>query len=131
MTTCIDCGSIKIEANQRCASCNRAERKRIQNEAKDPKKRTPIKKVSAKRKEQNAVYSEACRTWLIGKRCACCGDLATEVHHKGGRTNELLLEKKYWLPVCSGCHRLITEDSAWAIQQGYSLIRSVTEMKTI
>lgn len=108
--------------NGLCASCNKYLRRK-----KPPVlKRTAIKKVSSKRKEQNSVYSDARQTWLINKRCACCGDIATEIHHKKGRTNELLLEKKYWLPVCSGCHRLITEDSAWAIKEGYSLARNST-----
>lgn len=96
-----------------------------------PLKRTPVKKVSDKRKEQNTLYSQARATWIIGKRCACCGDPATEVHHKAGRTNDLLLEKKYWLPVCNGCHRLITEDSAWAVKEGYSLPRNTKPQETI
>lgn len=89
-----------------------------------PLKRTKIANVSDKRKEQNTAYSVARLTWIIGKKCACCGDTASEVHHMKGRENDLLMEKKYWLPTCSGCHRLITDDSAWAIAHGYSLRRS-------
>lgn len=112
-----------------CASCGHAARKALRESlkpsaSKKPLKRVPLKKVSDKRKEQNTAYSVARLTWIIGKKCACCGDTASEVHHMKGRENDLLMEKKYWLPTCSGCHRLITDDSAWAIAHGYSLRRS-------
>lgn len=107
-----------------CASCNAALRKATREFSKPVKDRKSVKKFSPKRKEQTTAYAQAVKIWIVGKRCACCGDPATECHHKKGRTNDLLMEKKYWLPVCSGCHRLITEDSAWALKNGYSLLRS-------
>jgi len=90
-----------------------------------PLKRTAIAKQSPKRQEQNLEYSGERNAWIEGKLCVCCGEPATEVHHAAGRTNDLLLEKKYWKPVCRPCHVLITEDSAWAIQNGWSLPRTV------
>lgn len=90
-----------------------------------PLKRTSIKKVSDKRKDQNSEYSRIAYGYLKDNpKCACCGDPSEEVHHKKGRTNDLLLECRYWLPVCRPCHTLITEDSAWAIREGYSLPRN-------
>lgn len=93
------------------------------------KKAVPLNKVSDKRKEQNALYLKMLAKWLPGKRCEVCRDNgikrdAQQCHHKKGRENDLLLEQKYWLPVCSECHRFITDNSAWAIQEGYSLPRN-------
>lgn len=107
-----------------CATCNARARK-LSREMKKPLKQSrTIDKASPKRKENLTLYAQQARQWIAGKRCACCGDPATDVHHKKGRTNDLLLEKKYWLPVCRPCHNLITEDSAWAIAEGYSISRT-------
>ena len=97
---------------------------KAEKKALKPLKRVPLKKVSPKREEQNLEYAAARNAWIEGKKCACCGDPATECHHKLGRTNELLLEKKYWLPVCRPCHVLITTDTEYAIKNGYSLSRN-------
>lgn len=113
-----------------CSSCGFAQRKK-QRDASAPVKqvkqlkRTKPKRVSDKRKDQNKVYGGMRLEFLIlNPLCVCCGNLATEIHHAAGRSNDLLLEKKYWKPICSGCHRLVTEDSAWAIREGYSISRT-------
>lgn len=107
-----------------CASHNHEQRKAAKELSRPAKERKQVKKVSEKRKGENSIYFQQVRTWLIGKRCVCCGDPATQCHHAAGRTNDLLLEKKYWKPVCAPCHRLITEDSAWAIANNYSISRN-------
>ena len=122
-----------------CASHAKVERDK-ETEASKPKKEYKglqrgglVKKVSEKRKEQNDVYSIMREKFLNSKkRCECCGEAVEnrdptkflEVHHMKGRTNELLLDRQYWLAVCSPCHRHITDDSAWAIKEGYSLPRN-------
>jgi hypothetical protein len=54
----------------------------------------------------------------------CVRNDATDIHHMKGRENDLLLDINYWLPVCRSCHRKITDDSAWAIRNGYSYKRN-------
>lgn len=105
------------------------ERKRAQRLAGMKEKRTPIKNVSDKRSDQMALYLMLKNKWIQGKLCVCCGDPATECHHAAGRENHLLLTKKWWKPVCRPCHQLITEDSAWAISQGYSIRRNSNSRK--
>ena len=56
--------------------------------------------------------------------CAVGRDHARgEVHHMAGRVGDLLLNDELWLPVCRQHHREITENPAWALEQGYSLPR--------
>lgn len=119
-----ECESYCEGSTDYCSTHN-FERRKAQRPIKDDRK-AKIKKFSEKRIGQLTIYSKQVRTWLIGKRCICCGDPATECHHAAGRENDLLLTKKWWKPVCRPCHILITEDSAWAIREGYSISRTKT-----
>lgn len=121
-----DCERVREGNTPYCSTCNYEQRRSDRQMSKPVKERKAVKKFTPKRKEQTTLYAQTVKTWIIGKRCSCCGDPATQCHHMKGRTNELLMEKKYWLPVCHGCHRLITEDSAWAIKEGYSISRTAT-----
>jgi hypothetical protein len=38
----------------------------------------------------------------------------------------LLLDVRYWIPVCEKAHTEITDNSDWAIEQGYSFKRTET-----
>jgi hypothetical protein len=49
-----------------------------------------------------------------------CTKKATEVHHMAGRTNKMLCDVQYFLPICRSCHRKVTDDSAGAIENGFS-----------
>lgn len=93
-----------------------------------PLRRMPVQKLSEKRVEQNIEYYPLRDKFLQDNPvCQCCGESKSEdVHHRKGRTNELLCEVRYFLAVCRTCHNLITEDSAWAIHEGYSLPRNQT-----
>jgi hypothetical protein len=115
--SCFICSRVRPETLQ--------DRKSQRNASKPVKQKAAIKKVSEKRKVQNDAYSKARLTWIVGKRCQCCGDPATVIHHRAGRSNEMLLEKKYWLAVCSPCHDEIHANPVWAASQGYMLKRSV------
>lgn len=126
-----DCERVKSSLGKYCATHDHMLRKEAREASKPvrvpkPLKRVPVKKVSEKRQVENYAYTIARNAWIEGKRCACCGDPATEVHHQKGRENDLLLEKKYWLPVCHGCHVEITENPEWAKENGYILPRSTT-----
>lgn len=137
MNTCTSCGSIKIEANGLCASCNHANRKAEREASKPvkqpvPLKRSPVKKVSDKRKEQNERYNKRVKVWLVGKMCAVYPHLkATQCHHRYGRQNELLEDESYWLPVSDEGHRFIHDNPEWSREQGHMLLRSVTDKPTI
>lgn len=95
-------------------------------------KRTPLSRVSPKRAEANLEYSGLRNEYLAAHPiCECCGESpSTEIHHKRGRENERLTEAQYFLAVCRTCHRLITEDSEWAIREGYSLPRNQKEVNS-
>jgi len=77
---------------------------------------------------QNAQYSDKIKRFKAeNKFCKAklpnCQKIAVDVHHMAGRANDLLLEEKYWLPVCRNCHDWITENSAEAIDLGLSISR--------
>jgi len=109
----------------------KAERKASQPE----KKRKAIKPFSAKRKDENAIYSQRRMIFLEGKECAVNeGFEATEVHHKKGRQGyadqwakdrgiTLLLDERFWLPVSASGHRYIELHPAEAKEKGWSLSR--------
>ncbi len=83
-----------------------------------------MRKISVKRQKQQQEYSKLRVEYLEGKVCEVCYNIAaTEVHHKMGRSGELLNEVKYWLPICRKCHEKVTIDSKWAIENGYSIKR--------
>lgn len=123
----------------KCYTCEQIARDKERKKNRPQKERSYLqrgsapKKISEKRKEQNDEYSVMRREFLADKtHCECCGEPVGQrdpeefltVHHKKGRTNDLLLEHQYWLAVCIPCHNHITEDSAWAIKEGYSLPRN-------
>lgn len=136
-----------------CASCSHAMRKAERQQIKDNNKRiqqikkaketkkqfNPISKVSGKMAKLLSQYNKRRPEWIRGKFCEirekCSGLPAVECHHKMGkagyadeyaRMNDipLLLDERYWLPACSDCHRLITDDSGLALEKGYSLPRN-------
>ena len=49
----------------------------------------------------------------------CKGDIATEIHHKRGRVGSLLADPQHFLAVCEPCHRIIEDNPAWAIENGF------------
>ena len=84
----------------------------------------PISKTGDKLKEDLKIYHKAARIFLMqNPKCAICGQPATTVHHKAGRVGELLLDRSKWLQLCMEDHVKVTEDSAWAIENGYSVSR--------
>lgn len=124
MTSCIECGNPKVEAFGRCASCNYNQRKLARTKLKEVK---PIKKVSQKRNIQNQQYLRLRKDYLEAVQyCEVpeCHKKSTEIHHMAGRENEKLLDTNYFLAVCHDHHHKITVDSKWAIENGYSILRT-------
>lgn len=114
------CGKRTEGTTGLCASHNRSIRKIIT---------TPIKKVGDKLKKDLDAYAEAKRVYLQkNPRCAVYpSQRATEVHHMAGRTGKMLMNQKYWMPVCRTAHVKITNDSKWARDNGYTLTRTTKE----
>ena len=71
-------------------------------------------KIRAKFLEENP-YCQA--EWM------CCGLLATEIHHKKGKINDLLTDVRYFLAVCRICHQHIELHPKEAKELGFSLSR--------
>lgn len=118
----------------------RAKRARIKansivNPPKKRRGRGMIPMMSKARKAMLAIYFQLRKPWLAlpeNQVCACREELGCckagtrlEVHHMKGRIGKLLIDTRWWLPVCRTAHRKITDDSAWAIEQGYSVKRNV------
>ena len=74
-----------------------------------PLKRSPLKKISDKRKKQQAVYSVLRKQFLKDNpKCAVFPHLeATQVHHKNHREGERLNDTRYWLAVSDEGHKYI------------------------
>ncbi len=100
-------------------------------------KKTQLRRTAMKRKprKENAEYLREAREWIGSMCCTVCLDdpekivvnLADTIHHMRGRIGSLLLDKRYWLPVCHECHRKIEDNRAWAIKRGYLLDRLTTQ----
>ena len=91
-----------------------------------PKARKPIKKISERRKGENAEYSKKRKEFLETRmKCECedCNNMSTEIHHKAGRSGEMLNDETKWLAVCRSCHAFIETHVEWAKEHGYSLDR--------
>ena len=43
---------------------------------------------------------------------------ATEVHHANGRAGTLLIDERFWKPLCSSAHRYVTEHPKYAREDG-------------
>lgn len=92
--------------------------------------------MSAKMKTAIDGYVPAKNKFLAGKRCAVFPDQkATQVHHMRGkgmgyfddwareRGITKLMDERFWLAVSFDGHRKITDESAWAEQNGFTLKR--------
>jgi hypothetical protein len=94
-----------------------------------PKPRVAISRVSDKRSRQEVLYYAARKVYLKHHPTChanihpCCSIMSTDVHHQKGRIGDLLLDQKFWLPVCRGCHDYIELHPEEAIENGWSLSR--------
>lgn len=92
------------------------------------KKIKPIPKVSQKMKERLRLYYKVRETYLDGNigceaRLNGCNGTATDIHHKCGKTGDLLFDDKYFLAVCRPCHTHIELHPLEAKRKGLSLDR--------
>jgi len=91
------------------------------------KKRTPLKKVSEKRKKENILYSELRIDFLSlpeNQICPITGQPTTDIHHKKGRIGKLLTDTNYWIALSREGHEFVESNPEWAYENGYSLKRN-------
>lgn len=77
--------------------------------------------ISATRRRHLAIYTKLKRAFLEAHwRClACYGHRnAQDVHHARGRISTLLIDRRFWLPVCRTCHNWIQEHPSKARELG-------------
>jgi hypothetical protein len=78
--------------------------------AKEKAPRKPIKKVGNKRKLQECEYRPLAKAFKeANPMCQVpnCSNPTSDIHHKKGRTGDLLTDVRYFMAVCRPCHTAI------------------------
>lgn len=93
-----------------------------------PLPKTKIAKRSDKGKADDLVYKAKRLKFLkLHPRCMVYPELKSQdIHHKAGRIGKNYLDESTWLAVSRKAHIKITEESEWAIVNGYSQSRLKT-----
>lgn len=93
-----------------------------------------MRTATKERARELRLYRRRVKEWLRkNTHCRACAliaehndvairviRLADQCHHVRGRNGDLLLDERYWLPVCNSCHRWITEHGKLARKLGLS-----------
>ena len=77
-----------------------------------------IARRTPQRASQEAKYRRRVKVWLVGKSCFLCGKQASETHHKRGRIGALLLDERFWIPLCREHHRQAHDSPKWVRDMG-------------
>ena len=89
---------------------------------KKPKKR--IRPIAPKREEQYKIYRPR-RDKYMKEHPVCewegCNKLSNDLHHKNGKTNEMLYNVFYFMAICRSHHTSIDLDPINARSLGYLL----------
>lgn len=101
---------------------------KIRGHMSNAKPKKPIKKVSDKMRERLRLYYKVRETYLDGNigceaKLSGCNGTATEIHHKAGKTGDLLFNDDYFLAVCRPCHHWIEDNPREAKQMNLSTDR--------
>lgn len=130
---CPQCNEWKpLERSGLCASCAAAIRKAERMKAPEPP--APIAKVSEKQGKLLKHYAKIRQKFLLNKWCAYHGKpcLPTDIHHAMGRVGfaddqeiPLLVDVRYFVPVCREAHLWIEEHPKQAKERGYSESRLI------
>lgn len=102
--------------NEKCFGIAKPEEKKVYR----------IPKQSKKRKSEDKVYLKSKKEYLTERiRCEVkgCNRVSEDLHHKRGRTGNLLYDKRYFMAVCRKHHTEIETDPKAAKENGYSLSR--------
>lgn len=87
-------------------------------------KRTPIKRISPKRRKRNAEWAKVTREAIkaavvCGVVSVDCTGYATEGHHRKLRSQGGTDTLSNCVPTCAACHRYIHNNPAWAVRSGF------------
>lgn len=89
-----------------------------------------IKRRTTKRAKDERTYNARVKVWLTlpeNRICKACPQLlvensepapAAQNHHRYGRKRELLMDERFWLPVCAPCHDHIHRSPALSRELG-------------
>lgn len=106
-----DCDNYVEGTTNHCATHNALARKEHRNSLKE-KKKYVIPKVTAKRKEENKLYSPLRKQYLEDhpecqvKLLGICTGKALEIHHVS-TSHKDFLNIKTWKSSCKECHRFL------------------------
>lgn len=84
-------------------------------------KRSPLRRVSAKRSREMREYSALRVEFLAAHpKCQMCGTrIATDIHHKAGRTGTNYLDTATWAALCRRDHEWVHLNPRLARAQGW------------
>ena len=137
--SCIDCLKENNDESQkniiagRCTIHYQKYRKELSNirrkQAEKPTSKTyKIPKATPKRLNQLALYRKK-RDVYLREHLLCevhdCNNNSNQLHHKKGRSGELVHNEKYFMACCSVCHpkRIHETEVEWAKENEYVLLR--------
>lgn len=94
-----------------------------------------IRKVSKRRQRQLSQYNKRVKEWkeenpLCMAKLSGCTKHTIDCHHMKGKIELLLLDEKFWLPVCRNCHNWIERNPNDAKEKGLSLSRLAKDSVT-
>lgn len=86
------------------------------------KRRTPIARMSSKRRRESRIYSKLRKQFLeehpvCQMKVQCEGGRSTEIHHKKGR-GKFYLDVSSWLASCFYCHAWENSNRNAAVELG-------------
>lgn len=106
-----------------CWSCHPQNTKAAKTSA--TKTNKPIAPRSHKRSKQEKLYSAKRAIFMVNNSMCeanivgLCTQRATDVHHKAGRSGDMLLDESEWMAVCRACHDWIETHPPEATELGF------------
>lgn len=139
---CVDCGNPKVENQEtgQCGSCGAAARKAMRKEFKPKKEVIKLPPISSDRTRMNHKYDRSRTRFLKGKVCAakfpheCNFHTNPTIQHMQGRVGfadewardndiPLLIDERFFLPMCLNSHRYINDNPVFAWENQYAFKR--------
>ncbi len=120
MNRCPSCSSfLKVDT---CHLCEKLE-------VKEKPRYKKIRYASKKRAKDLRDYQVRRIVFLLkNPNCSVYPMLkATEIHHKSGRSGDMLLNEDYWLAVSRKAHNEIEANPLWSVSMGYTVSRLTTK----
>jgi hypothetical protein len=93
------------------------------------KRQKPIRRSTPKRAREKSKYGRKCAAYKKKYPwCMACITLwhgaikpTSDVHHRMGCEGDLLLDERWWMPVCRACHAWIEDHGREARVLGFVL----------